>query len=125
MKTDSNGNVEWNNTFAESIQEFRTSAKQTSDGGYIIAGPIKKIIKTETGWHFKVSLVENNETLEFDVDLDKQYYKQLTSKEILPEELIKKSFRFLLEREGKEAILYSFNLKVIQKYFPDFEAEII
>jgi hypothetical protein len=39
-----------------------------------------------------------------------------------PEQLIKASFRFLLDREPKESILSRFDLTVISRYFPDFEA---
>ena len=40
------------------------------------------------------------------------------------EHLIKKSFAFLLEREPKESILSSFELSVIERYFPDYPTEI-
>jgi hypothetical protein len=36
------------------------------------------------------------------------------------EELIEASFRFLLDREPKEAILGRFDLPVIARYFPDY-----
>ena len=41
-----------------------------------------------------------------------------------PEALVEASFRFLLEREPKEAILRRFDLAVIGRYFPEFEQEI-
>ena len=37
-----------------------------------------------------------------------------------PEELLEASFRFLLEREPKEAILARFELPVIERYFPEY-----
>lgn len=37
------------------------------------------------------------------------------------EKLIDASFRFLLDREPKEAILSRFDVSVISKYFSDFE----
>lgn len=40
------------------------------------------------------------------------------------ETLIEASFRFLLDREPKEAILSSFELRVIARYFPEFETEL-
>jgi hypothetical protein len=40
------------------------------------------------------------------------------------EELIRRSFEFLLEREPKDAILRAFDLPVIARYFPEYEAEI-
>ena len=41
-----------------------------------------------------------------------------------PEDLVRASFEFLLEREPKESILPTFDLNVIGRYFPDFEREI-
>ena len=41
-----------------------------------------------------------------------------------PEELISASFAFLLEREPREAILRQFELPVIERYFPGYEANI-
>lgn len=41
-----------------------------------------------------------------------------------PEALLEESFRFLLEREPKESILSSFDLPVIERYFPEFPQEI-
>jgi len=38
--------------------------------------------------------------------------------------LLEESFRFLLEREPKEAILPRFELPVIARYFPDYPTEI-
>lgn len=40
------------------------------------------------------------------------------------EKLVEESFRFLLEREPREAILSRFNLPMVEKYFPEFAAEI-
>ena len=40
------------------------------------------------------------------------------------EELVEASFRFLLEREPKEAILSSFELSTIEGYFPEYPDEI-
>ncbi|MBI2992697.1 MAG: hypothetical protein HYY48_00785 [Gammaproteobacteria bacterium] len=41
-----------------------------------------------------------------------------------PEHFVRAAFRFLLDREPKEAILGNFNLKVIAQYFPEFDREI-
>jgi len=38
IKTDSSGNVEWDETFGGSADDYSRSAQQTSDGGYFIAG---------------------------------------------------------------------------------------
>ena len=41
-----------------------------------------------------------------------------------PEELVTASFAFLLERESRESILRQFELPVIERYFPGYEAQI-
>jgi hypothetical protein len=46
------------------------------------------------------------------------------SPDATPEELLDASFRFLLEREPKEAILDRFELPIIERYFPDYPARV-
>jgi len=41
-----------------------------------------------------------------------------------PEELVATSFAFLLEREPRESILREFELPVIERYFPGYEAQV-
>ena len=41
-----------------------------------------------------------------------------------PTDLVRRSFAFLLEREPKEAILRSFDLPIIGRFFPEYEATI-
>jgi hypothetical protein len=40
------------------------------------------------------------------------------------DELVEASFRFLLDRESKEAILGRFDLDVIERYFPEYPQQI-
>jgi hypothetical protein len=40
------------------------------------------------------------------------------------DELVRRSFEFLLQREPKESILRKFDLALIQRYFPEFGAVI-
>ncbi len=40
------------------------------------------------------------------------------------EDLLRESFRFLLEREPKESILGHFELSAIERYFPEYGDEI-
>lgn len=40
------------------------------------------------------------------------------------ERVIEAAFRFLLDREPKESILSRFDVKVIARYFPDFERKL-
>lgn len=76
------------------------------------------------GWKFKVRLGEAGDETEHKVILDKEYYEALTQNKMEPQELVRRSFEFLLAREPKESILRRFNLKQIQDYFPDFEEKI-
>jgi len=80
-------------------------------------------INKKTEEEFTVTVTEGGKTKHI-VTLDDEYYKDLTGERISKEELIKKSFKFLLRRERKESILSRFNLKVINTYFPEFEKEI-
>lgn len=41
-----------------------------------------------------------------------------------PEDFVRASFAFLLEREPKESILREFDVRDIARYFPEFEREI-
>jgi hypothetical protein len=38
IKTDADGNEQWNKTFGGSVDDYALSSQQTSDGGYILAG---------------------------------------------------------------------------------------
>lgn len=60
----------------------------------------------------------------YTVTLKSAYYQKLTDGSVTPEKLIEKSFEFLLERESPSMILFSFDLPVIQSYFPEYEGMI-
>jgi len=73
---------------------------------------------------FLVVVEEGGSRTEHTVTLDEDYYARLTDGKFSKEELIERSFKFLLAREPKESILRSFNLKVIRRYFPEYEETI-
>jgi len=77
-------------------------------------------IKKRTKDEFTVKMEER----EYKVILDDKYWQELTGGKTSKEELIKKSFNFLLERESKESILSRFDLRIISRYFPEYEQEI-
>jgi hypothetical protein len=81
-------------------------------------------IKKKSEHEFFVCVKEEKTETEHLITLDDDYYKKLTNGEISKEELIKRSFEFLLERESKESILSKFDLKVIKNYFPEYEKKI-
>jgi len=81
-------------------------------------------VKRKNEQEFVVAIKERGTKTEHTVTLDDEYYKYLTNGKITREELIKKSFEFLLQRESKESILSRFNLRIINNYFPEFEKEV-
>ena len=81
-------------------------------------------VKKENEQEFLVTVEEEDSISKHIVSLDDDYYQKLTGGKMSKEELIKKSFQFLLERESKESILSEFNLRVIKNYFPEYEKEI-
>lgn len=62
--------------------------------------------------------------LVYKVTLDNNYHGQLTDGKISKEDLIKKSFEYLLKQESPEYILKEFDIKVIANFFPNFPDEI-
>jgi hypothetical protein len=68
--------------------------------------------------------VENASTTQHTVTLTPEYWQKLTGSRVPAETLIQKSFAFLLERESNTSILRSFDLPVIQRYFPEYERTI-
>jgi UPF0271 protein len=65
--------------------------------------------------------VEGTPATTHSVTVSPDYYQKLTGGKVSPEVLIERSFEFLLERESNTSILRSFDLPVIQRYFPEYE----
>ncbi len=72
------------------------------------------------GFEYEVVVKEGGSQTSHKVRLGKEYYEVLTEGRTSPDVLVKKSFEFLLENEPKEAILGSFDLSVIERYFPEY-----
>jgi len=73
---------------------------------------------------FEVTVTEDAGSTRHSVTVDDEYHQQLTGGQIGKEELVRRSFEFLLAREPKESILSQFDLRVISRYFPSYEDEI-
>jgi hypothetical protein len=77
------------------------------------------------GWTFAVQITETNGQTRHSVHLSQQAFEELTAgKTSTPEELVRKSFEFLLERESKNQIIRQFELPMIAKYFSEYPIEI-
>jgi len=75
------------------------------------------------GDRFRVTIDEGGGRTTHQVTVDPAYSTRVAGS-VTREELIRRSFEFLLEREPKDAILRAFDLPVIARYFPEYEAEI-
>lgn len=82
---------------------------------------VKERSSNDNGWIFDVEVIEGGSKTEHVVEVKKDDYERLTGGKIKPEDLVKRSFKFLLEREPKESILHEFNITKIGYYFPEWE----
>ena len=73
---------------------------------------------------FRVRVREGESETAHEVALTTEDFLRLGVSCRSPEELLERSFRFLLEREPKESILPRFHIDEISRYFPEFESEI-
>lgn len=74
---------------------------------------------------YQVQVVEERSHSTHTVTVPYDYHQKITGGKLSPEDLVIKSFRFLLQREPKEMILNKFDLPVISRYFPEYENEIM
>ena len=77
--------------------------------------------RADAGWTCRVRVDDATEHL---VGVTPADLERLAPGSSDPEDLVRRSFEFLLAREPKESILRSFDLPVIGRYFPDYEREI-
>jgi hypothetical protein len=86
-----------------------------------------EVIRTRTHpqLEFAVVVREGRGATSHTVTLDTDTFARLAGASgTTPEDLVQAIFEFLLEREPKESILSRFDVTVVQRYFPEFEAEI-
>ena len=73
---------------------------------------------------FLVTVTEGRSQSSHRVTVRPDYYEKLSGGKVSAEDLVRRSFEFLLKREPKESILGQFDLSVIARYFPDYERQI-
>jgi len=82
---------------------------------------IKKGKESVTSWFFDVLVSQGNETYDYVVELDKNYYRKITAEQVPPRALIEQSFLFLLGHEPASSILKTFSLSEVGDYFQSYE----
>ena len=83
-----------------------------------------EVTETADGYTCHVTVKDARSSSDHRVTLHKDDFCRLAGNRCSPEELVRQSFLFLLEREPKESILRSFDLTIIGHYFPVYEREL-
>jgi hypothetical protein len=73
------------------------------------------------GWACRVTLTEGGASATHEVTVAAADLARLAPGDATPDDLVRRSFVFLLARESRESILRRFDLPVIGRYFPDWE----
>ena len=79
---------------------------------------------TADGWSCAVRVTEADGASEHRVSVARGDLERLAPADAEPDDLVRRSIEFLLEREPRTSILRSFDLPVIGRYFPEYEARI-
>ena len=76
-------------------------------------------------WEFTVLIGHDSKDVGFLVKIERSHWEELTDGRVSPEHLIKKSFQFLLKKHRgvKYAIWRDFDLRQIQRSFPEYRDE--
>jgi len=84
-----------------------------------------KALEGVEGHAFQDVVREGREETRHRVTVSEEDLRRFEGGKVGPAALLKESFRFLLEREPKEAIMGSFEISVIACYFPEYPREIV
>jgi hypothetical protein len=88
-----------------------------------VAIPIVLCEPSEAGWHCTVTIGDDAGATTHEVSVDRDTLDDLAPG-TPPEDLVRASFEFLLEREPRESIMRSFDLPIIGRFFADYPDEI-
>jgi hypothetical protein len=78
----------------------------------------------DAGWSCAVTVGDDPAATRHQVAVGAAELERLVPGADDPTALVRAAFEFLLTREPRESILPSFDLPVIGRYFPDWEAEV-
>ena len=73
------------------------------------------------GWTCSVTATDATGSSRHQVTVAADVLERLAPGATEPEDLVRRSFSFLLEREPRTSILPAFDLPVIERYFAEFE----
>ena len=76
-------------------------------------------------WACAVTLSDERGRSVHQVGVARRDLERLAPGATAPDELVRRSFQFLLERESRQSILAAFDLQLIGRYFPEYEATMI
>jgi hypothetical protein len=85
--------------------------------------PLVSCQPREGGWQCSIIVGDDPGATSHEVSVDRDTLDDLAPG-ATPEELVRASFVFLLEREPREAIMRSFELPIISRFFGDYRDEI-
>jgi hypothetical protein len=86
--------------------------------------PAEIIVQSANETRFEITVREGATETRHIVTVAPDYARKLAGGRVSLEDLVRRSFEFLLEHEPKESILRHFDLKDISRYFPEYEREI-
>jgi hypothetical protein len=78
----------------------------------------------DAGWSCAVTVGDHPSATQHQVTVGAAELERLVPGADDPAALVRAAFEFLLTREPRESILRSFDLPVIGRYFPEWEAEV-
>ena len=81
-------------------------------------------VTAANGWLCQVTIDGDGSESRHSVTFTREDFQRLTTSDGTPQDLVRRSIEFLLERESKDQILKSFALTDIGRYFPEYETEI-
>ena len=76
------------------------------------------------GWSCSVTVGDDAGATRHEVQVTADVLERLAPGAVEPTALVHASFEFLLDHESRESILRRFDLPIIGRYFPDYEARI-
>lgn len=80
--------------------------------------------ESNEGWDCEVKVSDSGSS-SHTVEVPREDYQDLTGEsETDVETLVEESFEFLLEREPQSAIMSSFDIRTIERYFPEYPDKI-